>query len=254
MLAFIPGRAADGPFVQMIDSNGTRRFAMPDFHVRGDTVRTGGCVFSPTGLHIRLPGVTGDLRYDGRTPLHSDIMGPFAHLPMQCRHGVVSMGHTVRGRVTVDGQTHVFGGGSGDAEKDSGRSFPKSYLWLQCNDFTPPCALMLSIAHITCLGGAFNGCICALVFAGRKYRLATYRGMRILTLTDDTVRLRQGGLLLEPTIRPLDGGHPLLAPQCGSMTETIRESCDAHAHLRLTQAGRTILVCESDRAAYERRI
>ena len=38
------------------------------------------------------------------------------------------------------------------------------------------------------------------------------------------------------------------------MTETIRESCDAHVHLRLTQAGRTILVCESDRAAYERRI
>lgn len=40
----------------------------------------------------------------------------------------------------------------------------------------------------------------------------------------------------------------------GGMTETIRESCDAHVHLRLTQAGRTILVCESDRAAYERRI
>jgi len=38
------------------------------------------------------------------------------------------------------------------------------------------------------------------------------------------------------------------------MTETIRESCDAHVHLRLTQAGRTILVCESDRAACERRI
>ena len=86
MLAFIPGRASGGPFVQMIDSNGTRRFAMPDFHVRGDTVRTGGCAFSPADLHIRLPGVTGDLRYDGRTPLRSDIMGPFAHLPMQCRH------------------------------------------------------------------------------------------------------------------------------------------------------------------------
>ena len=180
----------------MIDSNGTGCFAMPDVHVRGDTVRTGGCVCSPTGLHIRLPGVTGDLRYDGRTPLRSDIMGPFAHLPMQCRHGVVSMGHTVHGRVTVDGQTHVFGGGSGYAEKDSGRSFPKSYLWLQCNDFTPPCALMLSIAHIPFLGGAFTG----------------------------------------------------------SMTETIRESCDAHVHLRLTQAGRTILVCESDRATCERRI
>ena len=254
MLAFIPGRASGGPFVQMIDSNGTRHFAMPDFHVRGDTARTGGCIFSPAGLHIQLPGVSGNLRYDGRTPLRSDIMGPFAHLPMQCRHGVVSMGHRVDGRVTVDGKTHVFRDGSGYAEKDSGRSFPRSYLWLQCNDFTPPCSLMLSIAHIPFLGSAFTGCICALIFAGREYRLATYRGVRILTLTADTVRLRQGNLLLELAIRPTDGGHPLLAPQCGSMTETIRESCDAHVHLRLTQAGRTILVCESDRAAYERRI
>ena len=257
MLAFIPGRASGGPFVQMIDSNGTRHFAMPDFHVRGDTVRTGGCIFSPAGLHIQLPGVSGNLRYDGRTPLRSDIMGPFAHLPMQCRHGVVSMGHRVDGRVTVDGKTHVFRGGSGYAEKDSGRSFPRSYLWLQCNDFTPPCSLMLSIAHIPFLGSAFTGCICALIFAGREYRLATYRGVRILTLTADTVRLRQGNLLLELAIRPTDGGHPLLAPQCGSMTETIRESCDAHVHLRLTQrrqSRRTILVCESDRAAYERRI
>lgn len=113
---------------------------------------------------------------------------------------------------------------------------------------------MLSIAHIPFLGGAFTGCICALMFAGREYRLATYCGVRILTLTDDTVRLRQGDLLLELTMRPLNGGHPLLAPQRGSMTETIRESCDAHVHLRLTQAGRTILVCESDRAAYEWRI
>ena len=113
---------------------------------------------------------------------------------------------------------------------------------------------MLSIAHIPFLGNAFTGCICALIFAGREYRLATYRGVRILTLTADTVRLRQGDLLLELAIRPTDGGHPLLAPQHGSMTETIRESCDAHVHLRLTQAGRTILVCESSRAAYERRI
>lgn len=163
-------------------------------------------------------------------------------------------GDRVDGRVTVDGKTHVFRDGSGYAEKDSGRSFPRSYLWLQCNDFTPPCSLMLSIAHIPFLGSAFTGCICALIFAGREYRLATYRGVRILTLTADTVRLRQGNLLLELAIRPTDGGHPLLAPQCGSMTETIRESCDAHVHLRLTQAGRTILVCESDRAAYERRI
>ena len=253
MLAFIPGRAAGGAFVQMIDSNGTRRFSMPDFHVKGDTVRTGDCVFSPEGVEVRLPGVAGSLRYGETTPLRSNIMGPFAHLPMQCSHGVVSMHHTVNGSVTIDGKTHVFQDGSGYAEKDRGRSFPRSYLWLQCNDFPIPCSVMLSVAHIPFLGFSFTGCICALIFGGTEYRFATYRGVKILMPERDRISLRQGNLGLDLTVRPLKGGHPLLAPQDGQMTQTIRESCDAYLRLRLTRAGRCVAACESRYAAFEKR-
>ena len=35
--------------------------------------------------------------------------------------------------------------GLGYAEKDSGTSFPRSYLWMQCNDFSEPCSVMVSI-------------------------------------------------------------------------------------------------------------
>lgn len=253
MLAFIPGQTAEGAFVQMIDSAGARRFSMPDFSVRGDTVHTGSCVFSPQGIRIRLPGVEGELRYGETTPLRSDIMGPFAHLPMQCRHGVVSMQHSVDGEIRVGGKLHRFADGSGYAEKDSGRSFPGSYLWVQCNEFDRPCAFMLSVAHIPFLGGSFTGCICALIFEGKEYRFATYRGVRLQTPDETTVLLRQGKRLLEVSARPLGQGHLLLAPQDGRMSETIRESCDAHLHLRLTEAGRTLLECQSDRAVYEKR-
>ena len=41
MLAFIPGRAEDGAFVQMIDPSGTRHFSMPEPVICGDTVRIG---------------------------------------------------------------------------------------------------------------------------------------------------------------------------------------------------------------------
>ena len=119
MLALIPGRAADGAFVQLIDSSGTRNFPMPDFYASGDTVRTGDCLFSPRGIRVSLPGVEGALRYEGLTPLRSDIMGPFARLPMQCRHGVVSMSHRVSGRMVVDGVPHDFDGATGYCEKDS---------------------------------------------------------------------------------------------------------------------------------------
>ncbi len=253
MLAFIPGRTADGAFVQMIDSNGTRTFEMPDFHVEADTVRTGDCVFSPQGIRVRLPGVEGELRYGEITPLRSDIMGPFAHLPMQCKHGVVSMNHKVNGSVTVDGTAHVFADGSGYTEKDRGRSFPRSYLWMQCNDFPQPCSFMLSVAHIPFLGFSFTGCICAIVYEGKEYRLATYRGVKVRTSEDGVLRLSQGDLLLEVTARPLGGGHPLRAPERGEMSETIRESCDAYLHIRLTQGKTLILDCESNRAVYEKR-
>lgn len=253
MLAFIPGRASDGAFVQMINSNGARLFPMPDFHVRGDTVRTGDCLFSPEGLRVCLPGVEGRLRYDGTTPLRSPIMGPFAHLPMQCSHGVISMHHAVNGSMTVDGRTHLFDGGSGYAEKDRGRSFPRSYLWLQCNDFPLPCSLMLSVAHIPFLGFSFTGCICALIYRRQEYRLATYRGVKVLTPAAGQLRLTQGNLCLDLTVRPIGAGHRLLAPLHGKMTRTVRESCDAYLRLRLTQGDETVVECESSRAAYERR-
>ena len=253
MLAFIPGRAADGPFVQMIDSAGARRFTMPDFSVQGDTVRTGDCLFSPAGVQVRLPGVEGVLHYGRITPLRSPIMGPFAHLPMQCRHGVVSMEHSVDGCITVDGCVRRFENGRGYAEKDSGRSFPRTYRWLQCNEFSEPCALMLSVAHIPFLGFSFTGCIAALLYRGQEYRFATYRGVKIRTLTDSRICLQQGELRLEVTVCPCGPGHALLAPQSGRMTETIRESCGASLQLRLLRAGSVLLECTSRRAGYERR-
>ena len=44
-------------------------------------------------------------------------MGPFAKLPMQCRHGVVSMRHTVNGTLTMYGKIYIFKNGIGYAER-----------------------------------------------------------------------------------------------------------------------------------------
>lgn len=253
MLAFIPGRADSGAFVQVIDSDGARIFDMPDFRADGDTVRTGNCVFSPGGISVHLPGINGELKFGETTPLHSDIMGPFAHLPMQCRHGVVSMRHTVNGSVCVDGRTHLFKDGTGYAEKDSGRSFPKSYIWIQCNDFAVPCSFMLSVAHIPFAGFSFTGCICSVIYNGEEYRLATYRGVKLLSLDPSGICLRQGRLSLEVSVRPLAAGHTLQAPLKGLMSETVRESCDAYLKLRLSENGKTVVECESRRAVYEKR-
>ncbi len=55
MLAFIPGRASGGPFVQMIDSNGTRTLPCRIFTSGATRYAPAGASSPPAGLHIQLP-------------------------------------------------------------------------------------------------------------------------------------------------------------------------------------------------------
>lgn len=250
-VAFIPGLADTGAFVQVISPAGSKQFDVPSLSVEGGVIRAGNCRFSPSGCTLELPGIHGHIDYGRLTPLESDIMGPFRYLPMQCRHGVISMEHTLSGGVTLDGRQHDFDGGKGYLEKDSGTSFPRSYLWLQCNDFDQPCALMVSIAHIPFCGASFTGCICALLYGGREYRLATYRGVRIHAAGPKHVCLSQSGLLLEIEITPFGGGHPLRSPVRGSMSGIVRECCNADIRVRLWEGKRLVIDLYSGHGMYE---
>lgn len=251
MVAFIPGQAESGAFIQLISREGARQFDIAKWTVSDGIIRADQCWFSRLGCHIALPGIRGEIAYGPFTPLCSDIMGPFRFFPMECRHGVLSMVHTLRGSIRIDGHLHSFDGGVGYVEKDSGTSFPRSYLWMQCNDFPKPCSIMVSIAHIPFCGSAFCGCICAILYHGREYRLATYKGVRIRSFTPEHICLSQGSLLLELDITPSHAGHPLRAPKHGKMSSTIRESGNAHLRARLWKRGNPIFDLQSDHAAYE---
>lgn len=251
IVAFIPGQAQNGAFIQMISPEGARQFAVSHLSVRGGVLRADGCRFSRRGCRIRLPGVRGEIRYGPFAPLGSDIMGPFRFFPMECRHGVLSMAHALRGSVTVGSHLYDFDGGLGYAETDSGTSFPRSYLWMQCNDFPEPCSLMVAVARIPFGGLAFRGCICAILYRGKEYRLATYRGVRVQAFTPQHIRLSQGSLTLDLDITPTRAGHPLRAPKQGKMSHTIRESCNVHLWAKLTQRGKTVFDLQSGHGVYE---
>lgn len=251
MLAFIPGRTASGAFVQMICTDFSRRFDVPSLTVENNVIRAGGCSFSGRGAEINLPDVSGRIDYGAFSTLGSDVMGPFRYLPMECRHGVISMSHALSGAVTICGRAHRFDGGKGYIEKDSGTSFPRSYMWLQCNDFLAPCSLMLSIADIPFGGFRFRGCICSVLYGNREYRLATYNGVKIHVAEAEHVRLSQGSLLLEIDAVPSREGHALLSPVRGKMSGSIRENCNTSVHVKLWSRGRAVFDLSSPHAAYE---
>ena len=234
----------------MICTDGSSRFDIPSIIKRNNTIHAGSCIFSHLGCKIDLPHVRGEIVYGRFRSLNSDIMDPFRFFPMECRHGVISMMHTLKGTLTIYGKKHCFDGGTGYIEKDSGISFPSSYLWLQCN-FPGCCSIMLSIAHIPFGCISFKGFICAVLYEGREYRFATYNGARILAEKDGHICLSRGKLLLEIDISPSHSGHPLDSPIRGRMSGTIRESINAYVRLRMWKQGKPILDLSSDRAAYE---
>lgn len=240
--------------LQVISDSGTwwLDYAYMEFHASKTRfqIQVGQCFFTDDGawLNVEHGGLSlhGTLRYGPFTPLKTDIMGPFRFLPgMECSHGVISMAHPVEGRLTLNGEIYDFSGGRGYVETDRGRSFPDKYLWTQCSWQTSQRnCLMLSIATIPLAMGSFTGCICAVLYQGQEYRLATYRGVRIERWSGEGALICQGKYRLE--VQLLEGqGQPLRAPKEGNMRRTIHESLSAGLRYRFW-AGKELLFDHTD--------
>ncbi len=237
-IAFIPSYHAEGggtnrACLQVITTSRSYAISYPanEFYAADDKflVRVGGNVFSEQGAVLDLEEeelrLSGKLEYGRFTPLRSPIMGPFRFVPfLQCRHGVISLGHAVRGSIRINDRVLNLDGGMGYVETDRGRSFPSSYLWTQCSWLEgTPCCVMLSIADIPFGFTHFTGCLCSVLYQGEEYRLATYQGVKILKWGPESAWIRQGPWELRVTLleaAPL----PLYAPQKGVMSRVIHES------------------------------
>lgn len=245
-LSLIPAFHIDGTgrrsvSLQVIADGGSWWLEYPDtgFHAAETLfqLRMEQGLFNAGGIRLNIGEkglcLHGELRYGPFTPLRSDIMGPFRFLgDMECSHGVLSMGHTLDGILTLNGRVLDFTGGVGYLETDRGRSFPNSYLWTQCSWREPErVSLMLAIAAIPLAGIRFTGCICALIHQGREYRLATYRGARVERWSAAGAVIRQGAFRLEVEVLETQA-LPLRAPAGGGMGRTIHESLCATLRYR----------------------
>ena len=172
-------------------------------------------------------------------------MGPFRFVPqMECYHAVLSFSHPVTGRLDVDGTTTDFTGGKGYCEKDWGRSMPRAWVWLQCNNFADNAAsLSASIARVPWLGSQFAGFIVGLSLGDRLVEFVTWNGSRLsrLEVGDRLVEfaLARGNLRLEVAAERT-AGAVLSAPECGAMSGRISETLSANVRCRLTEARRTV--------------
>jgi tocopherol cyclase len=282
--SFIPGisrgeKAGEGySFVQVIEGRSGRtwwfQYPLEDFSASSARleIKIGKNLFTRAGIRLELQSeenyFRGELGFGPLTPLplsplRPNIMGPYAFVPfMECKHGLVSLHHSVSGGFETEGRTVSMGAGGaaggtgrGYIEKDWGSSMPSSWIWMQSNNFRAEGdSFMLSIADIPWLGSAFTGFLCVGSLGGRILREASYTGARLekFHLEDGSLSLAiaRGRYRLEIGATRSRGGL-LRAPVKGLLTRRISESVDAEISLRWLEKGRLLFEGRAPAAGLE---
>ena len=279
-IAVIPGMAIDPQgvrhsFIQVINAVSGKtwyyHFPYAEFHSHTDRfeVLISNNSFCSSGFSLDIDTVEGQISgslsfFDiHRFPTHwynPGIIGPFSFVPfMECRHAIIHLYHGLQGSLKLDGEIMDFTDGVGYIEKDYGRSFPRTYLWLQASHFNiGNASFVFSRASLPFLGHEFPGFFAYFTnFHDISVRFATYNRSRLYNWQVDPVKGTCSGELRGPSGNltfqsQMAGGGRLRAPVDVLMNREIIESITASVSIRLTDVhGRLLFEGASSEAGME---
>ena len=171
-------------------------------------------------------------------PLKKKVMGPFTYLPMECRHEIYSMHHSLSGNVSLNGQEISFDDGIGYIEGDSGTNFPKRYVWY--NSVTKDVTTTFALASIPFLGFIhFTGILCFIKAKEKEYYLSTYNGAKVKKISEEEIVISKGNYLFVLSMNNKDG-HLLKAPIKGNMDRYIKENLNIATSYKLMFKGQVL--------------
>ena len=260
ILAIIPGvfksrdKSKEHAFIQFLDARNHKstykKYSIDEFDTAEDRfeIKIGENSFSTDNISLKIDdrdfNVSGNLTFGQikswpKRLLSPGIMGWYSFVPfMECNHGIVSLDHSINGRIKINNNEIDFNNGRGYSEKDWGSSFPSSYVWIQSNHFSETgISLTASVAKIPWLFSWFRGFIIGLLHKNKLYRFATYTGAKLsrLNVSSDKVELcvEDKKHRLEIYAERKDEGT-LHAPYDSKMTERVTESLSSKAEVVLT--------------------
>jgi len=250
-LAIIPGIAMDEngqkqSFIQVLDGKNLNasyhKFEAKEFqpNPKKHALKIQRNFFSKNKLKLDLPHLKGELIFENLTPWPNSffspgIMGPFSFVPfMECYHAILSMNHSIRGVLILNGKSLSFNKGKGYMEKDWGHSFPEGYIWMQSNHFTQKeTSIKVSIAKIPWLKSAFIGHIAGLIINDKLIEFTTYNKskLRACRVSKKEVQIEMENSRYRLQINAQrEKATSLAAPLAGFMNGRIKESMDAKIH------------------------
>ena len=192
--------------------------------------------------------ITGNISFDSLLKPKKDVMSYFRYLPIECKHNIYSMYHSLFGSLVINGEKIDFTNGNGYIEGDQGRNFPTKYVWL--NAINERSSITLAIASIPFKLFTITGVTCLIEHQGKEYRFGTYNFAKAKVIEKNHLVIKKGKYLLEIFIDNNDG-HALRAPVKGNMIRFIHECPSVGIEYRLTYKGKAILKETHKYASFE---
>ena len=166
-------------------------------------------------------------------------MGFYNYLKfMECYSQVCALNGSIVGDLNINGINVNFTGGKVYIEKNWGRSFPKSWLWIQSNSFkSRKASITCSVGNIPFPIKNFTGFIIGVTLENEFYSFTTMNHSKIniqhlgkdivLTATKKDIKL---------TLKTFTDSKDFLvlkAPNKGSMTSTVKETINGQVYMLL---------------------
>lgn len=274
-ISFIPGISINSKekksFIQVI-TNTTSYFVnynIDDFKFSSSPfhIKIANNYFSKDIIKININdtiqnlNICGEINYSNLQKINTNvfnpnIMGPFSYIPfMECNHAIISMKSQTNGTIFINDTNLDFDNGYAYIEKDWGCSFPKSYIWMQGNNFqNSNASFILSIADIPFKLFSFKGIICVLKINNREFRFTTYNNTKLkeydVNKNSLNITLKRDSYYLNIT-SSFNNGHKLLAPCKGKMEKDIFENISSHLNITLKKENTVLFTDTSENCGLE---
>ena len=157
---------------------------------------------------------------------------------MECFSHVCAQDGEIEGELQIGSKKVDFTGGKVYIEKNWGRSFPRSWIWIQSNSFAQKdIAFTCSIGRVPFIFGSFSGFLVALNFGDKFYKFTTINKSKMeIIRKDNDVAILFSRKNLELKVRTLSKKGlfmQCMGPKEGAMIPLLEENLKGEVELEL---------------------
>lgn len=208
-------------------------------------------------LNLKMPSIHIDANLSFKnllkwpnSILNPGSMGFFNYFSfLECYSHVCALEGTILGSCSIDNKTIDFTGGKVYIEKNWGKSFPKSWVWIQSNNFkNHRASVTCSYAKVPFLFTTFSGFLIGVTINNKFFKFATTNRSKIRhSYTQDGIEIIATKKPFKLTLKAKTYENLFvmcMGPKAGKMMPLVKETLDGDVYMKLEDTSQNKVIFE----------